>query len=313
MTFSTKFAVLSVVVFCAAALCQPAPDPLAEARSLLQAGSLAKSEIILHHYLSDNPTSADAHFLIGYVLFREQRPKESLAEFTDGAKYRHPGAEELMTVASNYVLLGDFVDADKWFSEVTRETPEDANAWYLLGRTKYNESDYRRAIASFERALALRPRYIAAENNLGLAWRDLNEMDKAKTAFQVAIDWQGDSLTDPQPFLNLGTLLADASDFNQSLPYLTKALSLSPDNPRVHEELSHVYEATNDLPKAQSELEQAIALAPKASALHFKLARVYRREGLEDQAKRELELCEKLNGTQSSVDTPNPPNPPAPR
>ena len=122
------------------------------------------------------------------MLLREQKAVESLAEFTAGARIRRPKADELKTVASDYVLLGDFADADKWFTEVTQEDPKDAGAWYLLGRTKYNENAFADAISSFERALALRPKYIEAENNLGLAWRELNNPEKAKAAFQTAID-----------------------------------------------------------------------------------------------------------------------------
>jgi len=292
---------------CALAFCQSATDPLADARSLATSGLLEKAEARIRGYLQENPASADAHFLLGYVLFREQRARDSLAEFTAAAKYRRPKADEFMAIASDYVLLGDYVDADKWFSEVTRERPDDPEAWYLLGRTEYNESDYPQAITSFQHALALRPHYVEAENNLGLAWRDLHQIDKAKAAFQTAIIWQADAPVDSQPYLNLGTLFADASQLDQALPNLTKAVELAPENPRVHEELAHVYEAMNNLPAAQSELEKAVALAPRASALHFKLARVYRREGLQEQAKRELDLCEKLSGTQSSVDTPNPP------
>ena len=75
--------------------------------------------------------------------FARKRPLESLAEFTAGARFRRPKADELMTVASDYVMLGDFADADKWFTEVTVETPNNPDAWYLLGRTKYNENAFR--------------------------------------------------------------------------------------------------------------------------------------------------------------------------
>ena len=292
---------------CALSFCQNATDPLADARSLATSGLLERAEALVRDYLQANPASADAHFLLGYVLFREQRARDSLAEFTQAAKYRRPKADEFMAIASDYVLLGDYVDADKWFSEVTKEKPDDPDAWYLLGRTEYNESDYPKAIASFQHALVLRPHYIEAENNLGLAWRDLHQIDKAKAAFQAAITWQADRPVDSQPYLNLGTLFADASQFDQALLNLTKAVELAPENPRVHEELAHVYESMNNLPAAQSELEKAAALAPQASALHFKLARVYRRQGMQEQARRELDLCEKLSGTQSTVDTPNPP------
>jgi Flp pilus assembly protein TadD len=308
MSIPCKLAWYLIMVSAAAALGQPSADPLAEARSVAGAGEFQESEKLVRTYLETQPASADAHFLLGYVLFREQKARESLAEFTEGAKYRRPKADELMTVASDYVLLGDYVDADKWFSDVTSETPENADAWYLLGRTRYSESDFHAAITCFERAIVLRPKFIEAENNLGLAWRDLNDRDKARAAFQTAIDWQGSTPLDPQPFLNLGALLSDQSDFKGALPFLARARDLSPANPRIHEELARVYESTNDLAQAESELKRAIELAPKASALHFKLARVYRREGMEPQAKAEFELCEKLNGTQSSVNTPNPPS-----
>jgi len=298
-----------------AAWCQQPADPLADSRALLAAGKLANAEMALHNYISGHATSADAHFLLGYILFREQKAAESLAEFTAGAGIRRPKADELKTVASDYVLLHDYADADKWFTEVTVETPNDADGWYLLGRTKYNENAFADAVSSFERALALRPKFVEAENNLGLSLKELNNAEKAKAAFQLAIEWQGDAPTDPQPLLNLGTLLADQNEFDKAIPYLAKAASLSPDNPKIHEELGQVYDAQKNLPKAQVELERAVALAPDTSALHFKLGQIYRRQGLRDKAQHEFDLCEKLNSSHSSTTTPNPvtPNQPAPR
>jgi Flp pilus assembly protein TadD len=239
---------------------------------------------------------------------------DSLAEFTAGARSRRPRADELKAVASDYVLLRDFADADKWFTEVIVEKPDDADAWYLLGRTKYNENSFTEAVSSFERSLALRPKNVEAENNLGLAWQELNSPDKAKAAYQTAIEWQGAAPTDPQPFLNLGAMLAEESDFDHATPLLLKAGALSPDNPKVHEELGHVYEAQQNLSKAQNELERAVALAPDTSALHFKLGQIYRREGMHDRAQQEFALCEKLNSTHSSTSAPNPlkPGQPAP-
>lgn len=301
-------AILSAAIVCiASANCQMAADPVAEARSLLDAGKVQRAEAVLRNHLAANPSAADAHFLLGYALFRDQRAKESLVEFTTGAKFRRPRADELKIVAADYVLLGDYSDADKWFSQVVSETPEDADAWYLLGRTKYSESEFAKAISSFEQALALHPKYVEAENNIGLSWRELNDSEKAKTAFQTAIEWEGNAPADAQPFLNLGTLLAEGGKRDEGIPYLIKAVSLSPANPAVHEELGKVYLMINKLSEAQVELEKAIALAPDASALHYKLGQILRKEGLEDRARQEFAICERLNGSHSSSKTPNPP------
>lgn len=296
-----------LVALCASlAVCQTPADPLGNARQMVDSGNTAEAEATLHKILEAHPSDADAHFLLGYTLFREQKARESLAEFTAGARYRRPNADELKVVASDYVLLGDFADADKWFSEVVAETPSDANANYLLGRTKFNENDFPAAISSFERAITLHPEYIEAENNIGLAWKELNNVEKARSAFQTAIDWQGSSPVDAQPFLNLGTLLADQNNLAAAIPPLEKAAALAPDNPAIHEELSHVYAAQQNLPKAQSELERAVALAPNISSLHFKLGQIYRKEGIRDRAQQEFAICEKLSGAHSSDKTPNP-------
>jgi len=289
-----------------AALGQPSAEPLAEAHALLAAGQLSKSESSIRAYMREHQDSADAHFLLGYVLFREKEPKESLAEFTSGAKFRRPGVQELETVASDYVLLGDFADADKWFSEVTAQSPTDAHAWYLLGRTKYNEGRYDEAASSFEKALALHPRDVEAENNLGLSLRELNKLTEARAAFQAAIDWQGSAPADAQPYLNLGSLLAEQGELDKAIPLLVKAVNMSPENPTTHEQLGKAYEEQKELSKAQSELETAVKLAPDISALHYKLGEIYRKQKMRELAQREFEICAKLNSTHSSNTTPNP-------
>jgi tetratricopeptide (TPR) repeat protein len=297
----------AVAVLCSlTAAGQKPADPLAGPRALVAEGKLDKSEAALHDYLAAHPASADAHYLLGYVLFREQKATESLAEFTAGARARRPKAEEFKTIASDYVLVRDYADAEKWFTEVTRETPNDADAWYLLGRTKFNENSFTDAVSCFERAMTLHPRYIEAENNLGLALKELNELAEAKQAFQTAIDWQGTSPGDSQPFLNLGAMLAEGGDLDKAIPLLAKAAQISPENPRIHEQLGSVYEKQHDLPKAQGEFEQAVALAPNTSGLHFKLGQIYRRLGMSERAQHEFEICEKLNSTHSSTNTPNP-------
>jgi len=290
---------------CLAALSQT-NDALAAARALAEQGKLTEAEANVQNYLRANPSSADGHFLLGYVLFREHKARESLAEFTAGAKFRRPSPDDLKIVASDYVFLDDFVDADKWFTAVVAESPNDANAHYLLGRTRFNENDYRGAISSFERAIELHPRYVEAENNIGLAWRELNETDKARAAFETAIEWQGTSPVDAQPFLNLGKLYGDQHQFEKAISYLNRAAELAPTNPTVREELSHVYASQNELSKAQSELEKAISLAPGVSSLHYQLGQIYRKQGLTEKAKQEFEMTAKLSGAHSSEKTPNP-------
>ena len=111
----------------------PREVPLAEARSLLDAGKLREAENAARGYLELHAQSGEAHFLLGYILFKEKSATASLAEYTEGAKYRKPSAADLEVVASDYVLLKDYPDADKWFSKAVEWNPQDELGWYYFG------------------------------------------------------------------------------------------------------------------------------------------------------------------------------------
>ena len=282
---------------------------LVTARKLIDGENLVGASTLLESYIKDSPSSAEAHFLLGYVLFRQKFAKESLAQFTAGAKIIPPSVTELKIIAADYILLGDFNDADKWLTNVVSSSPHDPDAWYLLGRTKYNENRFDEAIESFNHTLSLRPHDVKAENNLGISYEGLNRVEEALSAFQTAISWQENSTTqDAQPFLNLGSLLLRDAQASGAIIWLSKAVKAAPDNAKAREQLGQAYVAENHLLQAQHELEIAVKLAPNASALHYKLGQLYHRLGKTTDSQREFDLCARLLSTNSSIDIPNPPS-----
>ena len=282
---------------------------LKDAVGMAQRGDFQNAERSIRTYLSDHADSADGHFLLGYVLYREAKPTDSLAEYTAGARFRRPSANDLATVAMDYVLLHDYPDADKWMTQATAQEPGNALYWYYLGRTKYNLNRFQEAVDAFSRCLKLRPDDVRAEYNLGLSYEGQALDNKAQAAYETAIAWQKDKAhQDPQPYLDLGTLLAKHGHPEQALPHLQKAIELDAHNPKMREEVGRVYEQLHDLAKAQLELETAVALAPNVAPLHFELGRIYQKEGMVARAKSEFARWTALNGTVStdSAETPNP-------
>jgi tetratricopeptide (TPR) repeat protein len=255
----------------------------------------------MRRYLEVHKTSAEGHFLLGYVLFKKQEANGSLAEYTEGAKYRAPGAAELEVVASDYVLLKDYPDADKWFTKAVEWNPTDVLGWYYLGRTKYNENRFEEAIVVFQQCLRLDPHNVKAEDNLGLSYEGLNRTEEAFAAYRTAIEWQRDAAEkNPEPFLDLGSLLVETGRGEQGLPHLLEAVRLSPEDYRMHRQLGKAYTRLNQLDKARAELEKAVELAPENAPVHFMLAQVYRKQGLMDKVKLETERYTALTGTRSA-------------
>jgi tetratricopeptide (TPR) repeat protein len=284
----------------------PADALLAQARTAVQAGSFSSADAMVRKYLSQQDASPDGHYLLGYILSREGEAKESLAEYTRAAQLRTPTANDLKVVAVDYVLLGDFLDADTWLTKALSWNPSDADGWYYLGRTKYNENRFSEAIDAFQTCLKLDTHNVKAEDNLGLSYEGLNQIQQATQAFQTAIAWQaGTNKKDAQPYLNLGMLLAEQEPPDSGLVYLQEAVALAPQNAKAHEQLGRVYLKLKRWKGSQDELEKAVQLAPNSSSLHYELGINYRDQGLKDQAKKEFDRCTELNATHSSVDTPS--------
>lgn len=287
----------------------PNDDALREAWTLIKRRQYSVAEPRVKAYLKLHPDSAQAHFMLGYILYREQRPKESLEQYTAGARSEKPDANDLATVAMDYILLRDYSDADKWLTLAVKWDPGNYLYVYYLGRTKYNEGEYQSAVTAFTRSLAIRPRSVRSEYNLGLSYSALNRPDDAVAAYKKAIDLEQEGgRSDPQPYYDLGHLLLEREDYQQAAVYLEKAVSLAPQNPRFHQFLGEAYEFLKKPGMAATQMEEAIKISPDVSALHYQLGRIYQKEGLTAKASREFARCSALQGSHStdSAQTPNP-------
>ena len=304
---------LALAISCAAAQAIPAlsPDPLRDVRSLVSAGNVTLAEARLRAVIAASPANPEPRFLLGYVLFRQQRPADSLAAFTEAATLRTPTADELTTVASDYVLLKDYADAKRWLTLATRTEPANASAWYLLGRTNYNLDLAEEAKQSFLTCLRLQPGNIKARYNLGLTEERLRHPEDALAAYRQAIALEAQlpaaqpPLRDSQPYLDLGMLLLQQEKPQEALDPLRTAVQLANANPLAHQQLALALEKLGFNKEAVAEMTVCARLAPDSQSPPFFLGRLYHRLGMEAEAKEQFARAQTLAGTHSATDVPN--------
>ncbi len=279
---------------------------LADARQHTNLGQWPEAERELREIVALDPAAADAEFLLGSVLLHERRPTESLAAYNTGAHLRLPTAEEWIAVASDYILLKDLADAEKWLQYAAANEPSNVDVLYLLGRTQYNENHDEDAAHSFTRCLELRPRDARAEYNLGLAYEKLQQTADAVGAYQTAISWQsGQPKPDPQPYLDLGNLLFRQGKPAEALDPLQQAVRFGSGNAFANQQLGLVFEALGRSDEAVASFQRASSLAPEAEQPHYFLGRLFHRLGRTSEAAAEFAVVSKLLGTHSARETPN--------
>jgi tetratricopeptide (TPR) repeat protein len=260
---------------------------------------LAAVESGLRREIDLHPDSAALLYKLGLVLRQENKPKESLETYTQAAHLEKPNAEQLRSVALDYVLLDDYNDAIHWLQIAASFDPNDADVLYSLGRCFYSQSRYPEAEQMFLRVLAINPDHLKAEENLGLIYDFSNQPEKAEAALRKAATLAGDDAADEWPFLDLGSFLLDHDRAAEAVPFLRRASAIALKCAACHEKLGRALVTIGDASGGVKELEAAAQLDPKNPKTHFQLGVAYRAAGALDKSRAEFALSQSLYGEHS--------------
>jgi len=294
-------AILFWIGACVAAQTPPKDAPISHRGMDFEKASpdLEAIESSLRHELELHPESAPLLYRLGQVLRQENKPKDSLETYTRAAGLEKPNAEQLRSVALDYVLLDDYDDAVHWLQVAVSFDPKNADVLYSLGRCFYSQSRYPEAEKMFLRVLQIKPDHLKAEENLGLIYDFVNRTDEAEAALRKAVAWAGDESKDEWPFLDLGAFLLDHDRGAEAAPFLRRAAAIAPKCVACHEKLGRSLVGTGDAAGGVKELEIAALLDPKNPKTHFQLGLAYRAAGALDKSRAEFALSQSLYGEHS--------------
>jgi tetratricopeptide (TPR) repeat protein len=330
-----KFVVTLAVLCCWGALESLSgqdDSQLNQAKTLLEKRMFSDAAAVTGQYLESHPNSADGHNLLGLILFREvpesslrgrlrgphyreamgidpkfveTNARASLVEYRKAVDFRPSSPSDLKIVALDFVLLGNYVDADKWLSKSVQRDPKDAQAWCFLSRIKYDINHFDEAITASKECLQRDSQNSGALDTMGLAYAEMSRTDDAIKAYRAAIELQAKSLEkDPYPFLDLADLFLKQGRAEQAVPLLAKAVDISPELANAHQLLGKAYLRMNQLQESARELEKTIELEPDCAPAHYLLGQVYRKAGQADKATKEFDKSAALYGTRSTPDVP---------
>ena len=261
--------------------------------------ALSQKETELRTAITKQPESPELLYALALVLRQEGNPRSSLDTYTNAARYRQPTANELRSVALDYVLLNDYEDAIHWLERAVQTEPKNIDVLYSLGRCYYSKDRYRDAGKMYERVLAIEPTHLKAEENLGLVLDATNHPEEAEEALRKAAQWASAENKDEWPFLDLGGFLLDRDRAPEAVDPLRASIQIQPNCAVCHAKLGRALLATHDIPGSIAELEEAERLDPKDPKTHFELGRALRQAGQTERAQEEFAASQKLYSAHS--------------
>jgi tetratricopeptide (TPR) repeat protein len=156
----------------------------------------------------------------------------------------------------------DYLNAETLYRATLVRNPAAWMAHNNLGRELLRDPARRaEAIACFERALALRPDYLEALNNLGLTLAQSGRPREALPYLESAVRLNSASY---QAHNNLGIALASAGRAADAVAVFRRAVRLNPGLPNLHENLGKALRLAGREPEARAAFEAATRLRQAA-------------------------------------------------
>ncbi|MBI1944496.1 MAG: tetratricopeptide repeat protein [Deltaproteobacteria bacterium] len=155
-------------------------------------------------------------------------------------------------------------------------------AWFNLGALEKDAGKLDAAVAAYEKAIALRPGYHAAENNLGLTLIAAGKLDAAEQRYREVL---ARAPSYAPGWVNLGKLYSQRKMYPQAIDAYRKALEVKPDYARALLDLGVAYARSGRLDEAAATYKRALELNPRSVAAWYNL-------GLAQRQTRDLPAAE---------------------
>lgn len=250
----------------------------------------------LESYLRQHPSSPRAHYLLGYVQYRQRRIEESIRALSQSVELDGRDAESRALLGWVLAMANRCDLAQNELERAVELRPAWDEAHYRLGRVFLIEEDFVRARPAFERAIELSPDYREAYNALGVAKEALNDGPGALVSYEKAIEVsRANGKAFDTPYVNISGYYNRRGDPARAIEFARKALAINPKADLAYFELGRAYRIQEKWSDAQAALERAIALKSDTAQYHYVLSIVYRKLGKQAESRAALETFRELD------------------
>jgi len=253
-------------------------DALAPAAAKLPEGSLERREAVQ---------------ILGLASYLAGRIAEAIPYLEQTRQWAEGNPELSYVLGMAYVQTRQADKARDTWARSFGVPPTSAAAHLLAAQMMVRAELDELAGAELKQALALDPRLPRASFLLGQTALFRGRLDEAVALFKRELEINpGDAMS----FYRLGDAYTRQLKWDDALAALQKSVWINPYFSGPYILLGKTYTRKGDLAAAEGMLRQAIGYDPNNKAAHYLLGQLLQQAGRAEEARRELEIAEKLQG-----------------
>lgn len=222
-------------------------------------------------------------------LFENLRPRYAVLKILIWLTFM--GSYSFTAIARSNVWKDDF----SLWSETAGKHPGKARARHNLGLAYLQLGQFDKAISELEAALKLNPNKAKIYLNLGRAYCKNSQFDKALQKLNMALELD----LSPVVYYELGNVYLDMGKPEDAIKYYKDALRLDSSYSPAYNALGTIYNEQGRYAEALQAFEKAAQTGSDSPINHYNLGLAHLDKGMADKAALEFQLAAKLNPAES--------------
>ncbi len=166
---------------------------------------------------------------------------------------------------------------------------------YANGEALYKAGKYEAAVKDLRQAAKISPEWEDPHYVLALSLTELGQLNEAIDEFKQVVKLAIKDEPKILSYYNMGNAYADLGQYEKAIESYQAAIKLKADLSKPHNNLGLAYAASGRLEDALAEFKQAVQLRPEYAEAHYNLGVAHWQMGNKHEAQEQQKILEKLN------------------
>ena len=253
--------------------------------------------------LQHDPNAADAVAGIANLYMAQKQPDKAVARVQDQLTKQPNNSNYHYILGALLLNKGDLISSEAQLRRAVDLDKNNTDALLKLGQVQVAEGSTDQAIATYQGFVRNNPRDVRFQILLGMLYESRKDWDKAKDAYQKALQIQPDN---PLASNNLAyVMLEQGGNIDVALSMAQVARRGTPNSPNVADTLGWAYFQKGAYRSAIDLFQEAIKLNkdnPEDPTFHYHLGLAYQKNDQPALARQQLERALKINPRFSDAD-----------
>lgn len=233
-------------------------NDITRVREMEQDGRIGQAIVLMNEILARDPGIVDGRSLLGNLYYKEKRFPEALAAYRQVIRQKTNDNFAMVDVVNTLMAMKQLDQAEKEINAFRAIFPKDATFLRLLGQVAEQRQRPDEALAWFQKALILDPKYA-------------------------------------EVYLKMGEIYFQRQDLASAEKCLAKAQEINPDLSKVAFIRAQVADASGDLELARKSYLRELEINEKNGSAAFNLAQVCKKLGRMDEALRFFRMTTEID------------------